>query len=281
MTLLTGQVIDVSQVLADGKPQLASEASEITWNPTPPFRGQVFDDEHWKTARKLGMARARSSSPAAWLAVSAASAVKSHLVDQRVAVSVVSTTLTEAVAFRFERTGLQQGWKLTDPFWLPNTIPSSSATAIVATLQLKGSAIAFPGSLQGFFAALDRSLLALSNCACERALLVVAEENSWLTGELSARGGAAVTRGGAFAVVLGPAGERRAIIERDAAPLFGPATEGSNDVSGLNAKPYEADAVANLMFAFKAGAFAVPPTSRAFEFVSGRERFKVKLRQMG
>lgn len=176
----------------------------------------LCDDDLIRSAQRAGMARARSSSRAAWLAMLAVHEVASVLVGKETCINVVSATAALSVAYRFERAGWCVGWNVADPFWLPYAIPTGSPTSILSALKLRGAALAFPGGVQGFFAALDHGLLSLKTRQFERVVVVVTEDNLDLIEDFSTRTGHTLEpRSDTFAIVLGLDSEEPRTIVRD------------------------------------------------------------------
>lgn len=264
MATLSASVVDCYAVIPGNPPRVISAATAETdrtcRNRPNLMSGDrlAFNDAALlETARQLGLARAKSASAATWLAMIGCAAARDNLYGRKVSLAISSTSATESTAFMFERDGTDLGWKLTDPFWLPNSIPSCIATSVFAALKLDGLALGFPGGVHGFFSALDHALTLLAMNDVERSIIVVAEHSGVFSHELAERSAVRPSLlTGAFAIVLEPVRRARAecILERKfSASLLMAEPKGEGKDTGTRSRStslraFEADVPASMVF---------------------------------
>lgn len=127
-------------------------------------------------ARESGLKRPASAAFATHAATILLHQIRPLMAERSVLVAVCSSTGPASTALTFETTGVSGGWSTADPFWLQNTLPSFSASAIVNALALRGQALGFPGDLAGVYSAFYHSAVSLSANTVQLAVIVAAED---------------------------------------------------------------------------------------------------------
>jgi hypothetical protein len=154
-------------------PQFISRVEELTCS--SPSLTFSFNDQ----ARKLGLARAGSVPMAGCLAaILCHEGIGLDTKAYRTGLFVCSTSAASSTTYKFEKFGMAQGWKIVDPFWLPNALPTAVATSVFAMLKLKGVTCGFQGGVHGVFSALDYALMVLAEGEVDQALVLLTEERA-------------------------------------------------------------------------------------------------------
>ena len=292
MAKLKASVIDCHAVVPDRFPRTLSAGAAVeadsAWLKLPSLMTSgpcQFDDARLlERARQLGLARARSASAAAWLAMIACASAHHCFRGSVLGLTTSSTSATESTAFVFERDGNELGWKLADPFWLPNSIPSCIATSVFAALKLEGVALGFPGGVHGFFGALDHALMLLAAKAIQRAVVVTAEHAAMFYEELAERSGVRHSLPtGAVAIVLEPSRQLpgECVLERDFSISDTPDTKGARTAPSSRAtylNSFEADVPASAIFHHRAGLTSARSSETDFVIRETGETFSLSIR---
>jgi hypothetical protein len=168
------RVVDAARIVVERSLRVESRAGELLLE--RPLRQGDEKSTLVDMAREAGLKRPGSSPFATQAATVLLHCIRQSIDGRSVILCACSSTGPASVAVVFETAGMSGGWSTADPFWLQNTLPSFSASAIVNALSLRGRALGFPGDFPGIYGGLFHSAVALAAGRVERAVVVLAED---------------------------------------------------------------------------------------------------------
>jgi len=155
------------------------EALLMDWRNTADLPdGRLPDELSRPYAKSSGIPQARSAARASIYATLAAKAlVEAAGVQDKgsLAVLTVSNTATLAIACRFERMAHQDGWDMVDPYLLPNSIPSATATHVARATGAEAFSISLIDGARSWQYGLELAIDAVENGVAQ-VLLIAAEQ---------------------------------------------------------------------------------------------------------
>lgn len=153
--------------------------SAAPWSEFPNIETlELREQRHQQIQRLSGVSRARSASWATCYASVLAQALCNHLCSPRdeCGIVVITGSAASSVGFRLDRSGMQRGWNLLDPFGLQHSIPSVVPTEIAKMIGARRFAISFVDGLFGFLHAIEMAVMAIRGAWAKSSLVIAAEE---------------------------------------------------------------------------------------------------------
>jgi len=161
-----------------------------------------IDNDH---LRSIGFQRPRSATRSAKIAAGLFHHLLSnkYCCSRRSAVFTLSLTAVAGMAFDYEKFGMESGWDLADPFWLPNSINTSISTHLARLGDQVKMAWAFAGDPESFFFAIEHAYYCLLRRTVEEVVVICSEQiNPFQSEVYSGSGGIGLLMEGATALVF-------------------------------------------------------------------------------
>lgn len=127
--------------------------------------------------RGTGLERSRSSSHAnkiAAILIKALVSTRPNL-DNNGLLSISKSSVA-SIAYDFETIGTKNGWDLTDPFGLPNSIPTALATSLAKLIPHTDVTYSFCGGVIEWFSAIENAYYMLHNNRVKNVVIICAEQ---------------------------------------------------------------------------------------------------------
>ena len=127
--------------------------------------------------RAIGLQRPRSATQATRIAASLFHyLLKNNFTTRRSALFTLSQTSVSGMGYAYEKYGIEKGWDLADPFWLPNSILTSTSTHLARMGDQVKIAYSFGGNIDGLLLAVEQASYYLENRTVEEVIIVCAEQ---------------------------------------------------------------------------------------------------------